>query len=40
MKNVPYVLYRSDGKKIENLKKECKMRISILFSFTHYILPT
>ena len=36
----PYVLYKSDRRKNEKLKKEGKMRISILIFITQYSLPT
>ena len=40
MKNVHMCYIRVTEEKIENLKKEGKMRISTKFSFTQYILPT
>ena len=41
MKNCPYVLYRSDRRKIENLKKKkAKLELASDFSFAQYTLPT
>ena len=39
MKNVHMCYIRVTDGKIENLKKEGKMKISTLFSFTQYTLP-
>ena len=36
----PYVLYKSERRKTEKLKKEGKMRTSIFIFITQYSLPT